>query len=105
MISGAFSLASQASVMKLLPALRKKYTNEDHEGQIYIPMINWSLFVGCILLVLFFKSSSNLASAYGLAVSGDMLVTSAAMILITRYLRKWKRWQSLAVFVPLATLD
>ncbi len=105
MISGAFSLASQAAVMNLLPALKKKYTNEDHEGQIYIPMINWSLFVGCILLVLFFKSSSNLASAYGLAVSGDMLVTSIAMILITRYLWKWKSWQSLAIFVPLALLD
>ncbi|NTU99110.1 potassium transporter Kup, partial [Candidatus Falkowbacteria bacterium] len=53
MISGAFSLASQAAAMKLFPPLRKKYTNENHEGQIYIPMINWGLFVGCVLLVLY----------------------------------------------------
>lgn len=105
MISGAFSLASQAAVMRLFPPLRKKYTNEHHEGQYYIPMINWSLFAGCILLVLFFKSSSNLASAYGLAVSGDMLVTSIAMVFITHYLWKWKRWQSLSIFVPLAMVD
>lgn len=105
MISGAFSLAAQAAVMRLLPAFKKKYTNEDHEGQIYIPMINWCLFIGCILLVLYFKSSTNLASAYGLAVSGDMLVTSIAMIFITHYLWKWKKWQSFAIFIPLAMID
>ncbi|NTU99467.1 hypothetical protein HGA64_05710, partial [Candidatus Falkowbacteria bacterium] len=93
------------AAMKLFPPLRKKYTNENHEGQIYIPMINWGLFVGCVLLVLYFKSSSSLASAYGLAVSGDMLATSLAMIFITQYLWKWKRWQALCVFAPLAILD
>lgn len=105
MISGAFSLASQAAAMSLFPVLRKKYTNEDHEGQIYIPAVNWSLFAGSILLVLYFRSSSNLASAYGLAVSGDMLVTSVAMILIARYLWHWKKWRAFAVFAPLACLD
>ncbi|NTW14106.1 MAG: KUP/HAK/KT family potassium transporter [Candidatus Moranbacteria bacterium] len=105
MISGAFSLASQAAVMKLFPMLRKKYTNQEHEGQIYIPAVNWSLFAGAILLVLYFKSSSNLASAYGLAVSGDMLVTSLAMILIARYLWHWKKWHAYALFMPLAMFD
>lgn len=105
MISGAFSLASQAAVMKLFPMLRKKYTNEEHEGQIYIPAVNWSLFAGAILLVLYFRSSSNLASAYGLAVSGDMLVTSFAMILIARYLWHWHKWHAYAIFIPLAALD
>jgi len=105
MISGAFSLASQASAMKLLPMLKKIHTSKEQEGQIYIPVINWSLFIGCILLVLYFRTSSNLASAYGLAVSGDMLVTSLTMIYITNKIWKWKKWQTYSIFIPLAIID
>lgn len=105
MISGAFSLASQAAAMKLMPPLKKVYTSEENEEQIYVPAVNWSLFIGCILLVLYFKNSTNLASAYGLAVSGDMLVTSLTMIYITHRIWKWKNWQAFGVFIPLAIID
>jgi KUP system potassium uptake protein len=105
LISGAFSLISQAVSLGLLPYVKIVHTHEEHHGQIYIPAVNWLLYVGCIALVLIFQSSSRLASIYGLAVSGDMLITSLAMIAISHYLWKWDLWKSLAVFIPFALID
>ncbi|MGO9170878.1 MAG: KUP/HAK/KT family potassium transporter [Rhodomicrobium sp.] len=86
LISGAFSLASQAIALGLFPRLHVVHTHHAHEGQVYIPFVNWALFAGCIALVLAFGTSGSLASAYGLAVSGVMVVTSIAMIPVgTRY--------------------
>jgi KUP system potassium uptake protein len=79
LISGAFSLASQAIRLGLFPRLTLLHTHERHAGQIYVPFVNWSLFAGCILLVATFGSSASLAAAYGLAVSGVMVITSIAM--------------------------
>jgi KUP system potassium uptake protein len=89
LISGAFTLASQAIRLGLFPRLAIKHTHHAHAGQIYIPFINWSLYVGCILLVVFFGSSSALGAAYGLAVSGVMVITSLAMIPIARFYWGW----------------
>ncbi len=89
LISAAFSLASQAIRLGLFPRLNLLHTHQAHAGQIYIPFINWSLFVGCILLVVTFGSSSALAAAYGLAVSGVMVITSLAMVPIARLYWKW----------------
>ena len=86
LISGAFSLVSQAIRLGLFPRLALLHTHEKHAGQIYVPFINWALFVGCVLLVLTFRSAAALAAAYGLAVSGVMLITSIAMFPISRYL-------------------
>ncbi len=89
LISGAFSLVSQAIRLGLFPRLALHHTHERHAGQIYVPFVNWSLFLGCVLLVLTFRSSDNLAAAYGLAVSGVMLITSLAMFPVARYLWRW----------------
>ena len=80
LISGSFSLAAQAVALGLFPRLRVIHTHDGHEGQIYIPFLNWALFAGCAALVLGFRSTEALAALYGLAVSGVMVVTSAAMI-------------------------
>jgi KUP system potassium uptake protein len=89
LISGAFSLGSQAIRLGLFPRLDLLHTHERHAGQIYVPFINWALFTGCILLVLTFGSSSALAAAYGLAVSGVMVITSLAMFPIARGVWRW----------------
>ena len=80
LISGAFTLASQATRLGLFPRLGDPHTHQAHAGQIYLPFINWALYVGCILLVVLFGSSAALGAAYGLAVSGVMVITSVAMI-------------------------
>lgn len=81
-ISGAFSVTQQASRLNYLPRLRVLYTSETSQGQIYIPLVNWMLLVAVVLLVLGFRSSSALASAYGLAVSGDLLIGSLLLTVI-----------------------
>ena len=105
LISGAFSLATQAISLGLLPYTKVIHTHNDHEGQIYVPFINWALYFGCILLVITFKSSTNLASAYGLAVSGVMLITSVSMIEVARHIWRWKTFTAYALFIPLAVID
>lgn len=105
LISGAFSLAAQAIVQNLSPRLRVVHSNVDQEGQIYLPAVNWTLYLGCLLLVLQFKSSANLASAYGLAETGVMSSTSIAMILISRYRWNWSWWKSVLVFGSFTLLD
>jgi KUP system potassium uptake protein len=105
LITGAFSLAAQAINLHLIPYLKTFHTHEHHQGQIYIPFVNWSLFIGCIALVIVFQNSTNLASAYGLAVSGVMLVTTISMIAVAKCVWNWKLWQALALFVPLAAVD
>jgi KUP system potassium uptake protein len=89
LISGAFTLASQAIRLGLFPRLDIRHTHHAHAGQIYMPFINWSLYLGCILLVVLFGSSTALGAAYGLAVSGVMVITSLAMIPIARLHWNW----------------
>jgi KUP system potassium uptake protein len=105
LISGAFSLISQAISLGLLPFAKIIHTHEHHHGQIYIPVVNWMLYAGCVALVLIFQSSSRLASAYGLAVSGVMFVTTLSMIVVSHYIWGWKLWKSLLLFIPFALLD
>jgi KUP system potassium uptake protein len=90
-ISGAFSVTQQASRLNYLPRFRVQYTSETSRGQIYIPVVNWMLLGAVLFLVLEFRSSSALAAAYGLAVSGDLLIGStllAIVIVFGRY--RWK---------------
>lgn len=105
LISGAYSLIAQAIALNYSPRLKIDHKNEDHEGQIYVAAINWTLFAGCVSLVLLFRSSSNLAAAYGLAVSGVMFVTSLTMIAIARYNWKWSREKSILVFGSFALFE
>lgn len=98
LISGTFSLATQAIALGLFPRLQVVHTHHAHEGQIYLPFVNWAMFAGCAALVLGFKSSGALAAAYGLAVSGVMVVTSLAMIAVARHAWGWSHIASGTVF-------
>ena len=98
LISGAFSLTSQAIALGLFPRLHIVHTHDHHEGQIYIPFVNWTLFAGCLALVLGFRSSNSLAAAYGLAVSGVMVITSIAMFPIATHYWRWNALASGALF-------
>lgn len=105
LISGGFSLAAQAVGLELFPRLRIVHTHKEHEGQIYVPFINWTLYAGCVLLVVIFKASTNLAVAYGLAVSGVMLVTSLGMFYVARQYWKWSLAKIVALFGFFAVID
>lgn len=84
LISGAFSLTRQAIQLGYLPRLEIRHTSGDHEGQIYVPEINWLLMVACIALVVGFQSSSRMAAAYGIAVTGTMAITTVLFFLVKR---------------------
>lgn len=89
MISGTFSLTRQAIQLGYFPRLKVNYTNPDQSGQIYLPLVNVALALGSIWTVITFKSSNNLAAAYGIAVTGTMVVTTIAYYSVMR--RRW-RW-------------
>ena len=90
-ITGAFSVTRQAMQLGYIPRMTIKHTSRDTIGQIYIPGINWSMMVIVILLVVSFGSSSNLATAYGISVSGTMLIDTLLLALVARAL--WPRWR------------
>jgi KUP system potassium uptake protein len=92
-ISGAFSVTHQAIQLGFIPRLSILHTHQQHRGQIYIPFINWLLCIAVILLVLFFRNSSNLASAYGIAVTGAMLIDTCLMAVFLLAVRQW-RWRA-----------
>jgi KUP system potassium uptake protein len=105
LISGAFSLTSQAIGLGLFPRLDVLHTHLAHAGQIYIPVVNWGLYLGCVALVLAFGSSSALAAAYGLAVAGVMLITSLAMFAIARRYWRWGAVRTALVWGPLTAVN
>ena len=85
LISGAFSVTKQAIQLGYLPRLAIRHTSVSDTGQIYIPFVNWGLFAAIVLAVVMFKSSSNLAAAYGIAVTLDMLITTVLTFFVIRY--------------------
>nr|WP_242146076.1 potassium transporter Kup [Sphingomonas sp. BAUL-RG-20F-R05-02] len=100
-ISGAFSVTQQAIQLGFMPRLRIEHTNAQTAGQIYIPLINWLLLTMVLLLVAFFRSSSNLTAAYGIAVTGAMLIDTCLLVVVLRRLWNWSVWAAaplLAVF-------
>ncbi|EJL81045.1 K+ transporter [Herbaspirillum sp. CF444] len=88
-ISGAFSLTSQAILLGFVPRMRIQHTSEDERGQIYIPLINWMLLVLVVAVVLAFKKSDNLAAAYGVAVTTTMVITTMLAAVVMRIEWKW----------------
>jgi KUP system potassium uptake protein len=88
-ISGAFSLTSQAILLGFVPRMRIQHTSEDERGQIYIPLINWMLLVLVVAVVLAFKKSDNLAAAYGVAVTTTMVITTVLAAVVMRIEWKW----------------
>jgi KUP system potassium uptake protein len=104
-ISGAFSLARQAVQMGYCPRLAIQHTSEREIGQIYVPFINWTLFVAVILLVVGFRSSSALAGAYGIAVTMAMLIDTVLIFFVMRRLWHWSLPVALAIALPLGLID
>jgi KUP system potassium uptake protein len=93
-ISGAFSLTQQAIQLGFIPRMDIRHTSATAAGQIYIPAINWGLMVMVILLVLFFQSSSNLAAAYGIAVTGAMFIDTLLLAAVLTALWRWPLWKA-----------
>ncbi|NBZ86454.1 potassium transporter Kup [Stagnihabitans tardus] len=104
-ISGAFSLTRQAIQLRLLPRMRIRHTSDAQEGQIFMPAVNQMLLVAVLVLVVTFGSSSALASAYGIAVTGTMVVTATLAMIVAH--KHWGLSKTLAValFAPLLALD
>jgi len=96
LISGAFSVTKQVVQMGFLPRLQVLHTSVKDTGQIYIPFVNWGLFAVIVLAVMMFKSSSNLAAAYGIAVCTDMLITTVLTFFVIHYGWKYPFWWCLA---------
>jgi KUP system potassium uptake protein len=105
LISGAFSLTRQAMQMGLCPRMRVVPTSSDEAGQIYVPTVNWLLMAGTLLVVVLFKTSDSLAGAYGIAVSGTMLVTTILLyrVAITRW--KWSPVVAILIIAGFGAVD
>jgi KUP system potassium uptake protein len=104
-ITGAFSLTQQAVQLGLLPRLRLRQTSASFAGQIYVPAVNWLLLVGVLILVVQFRTSSDMAAAYGIAVTGTMVVTTCLGYLVARHVWGWSRPLALVAILPFMTLD
>jgi KUP system potassium uptake protein len=104
-ITGAFSLIRQAVQLGLLPRFEVRYTSESHAGQIYLPRVNRLLLIGVVLLVLLFRTSSGLASAYGIAVSTTMVVDGIMGFVVIWKLWNWRAATAAAVILPLVVVD
>jgi KUP system potassium uptake protein len=104
-ISGAFSMARQCMQLGFLPRMTVRHTSNVEEGQIYVPQVNTALAVGVVLLVLAFKTSDNLASAYGIAVTGTFLCTAILAMVVFRRQFHWSRAAAVSVFGGLFLVD
>ncbi|HWT13188.1 MAG TPA: potassium transporter Kup [Allosphingosinicella sp.] len=104
-ISGAFSVTQQAIQLGFIPRMRITHTSARAAGQIYIPVINNALMVLVILLVLFFRNSSNLAAAYGVAVTGAMLIDTCLLAVVLFTLWKWPRWIAVSMLAIFFVVD
>ena len=105
LISGAFSLTMQAVQLGYTPRMRINHTSTTEVGQIYVPALNWSLMVACVGLVLGFRSSTNLAAAYGVAVTTTMVITTLLLYVVLREHFGWRRRTALALTVPVLVVD
>ena len=104
-ISGIFSLAWQAIMLNYLPRMNVIHTSNKQIGQVYVPVINYILFVLTVSIILIFKTSDDLASAYGLSVSGIMLITTFLILIHAIYELKWSTLKLSLIFTPLFLLD
>jgi len=104
-ITGAYSLTRQAIQLGLLPRFEVRYTSESHAGQIYLPRVNTLLLIGVMFLVLMFRTSSNLASAYGIAVSTTMVADGIMGFVVIWKLWNWRAATAAALIMPLVTVD
>jgi KUP system potassium uptake protein len=104
-ISGAFSVTRQATMLGFWPRVDVQHTSAREIGQIYVPTINWMLMVATIALVLGFRSSSNLAAAYGIAVTTTMVITTLLAYVVARYQWQWRLFPALTLTAVLVSID
>jgi KUP system potassium uptake protein len=104
-ITGAFSITRQAIQLGLLPRLEVQHKSGEHRGQIYIPRLNWILLAGVLILVALFQTSSDLASAYGMAVAAAMIIDGILAFVVIRKLWRWPLWMTSLVTIPLIFID
>lgn len=105
LISGAFSLTHQAVQLGLFPRVDVEHTSAEAEGQIYVPVMNTALAVACLALVIGFRSANRLASAYGIAVTGTMVITSIVYFEVARRTWHWPRWKALPLLLVFLSFD
>jgi len=104
-ISGAFSVTQQAIQLGFAPRMEISHTSDHQIGQIYLPGVNWSLLAAVVLLVVGFGSSSNLAAAYGIAVTGTMFITDVLAFVVARYVWGWSFWRAFFGALPFALIS
>jgi KUP system potassium uptake protein len=104
-ITGTFSITQQAMQLGLLPRMRVHRTSETEKGQIYIPRVNWWLLIAVVFLVVLFKSSSALAAAYGIAVTGDMVITAALLFIVAWKVWRWSPAVAALVIAPFLVIE
>ena len=105
LISGVFSLTAQAVQLDYLPRIQIRHTSSSHSGQIYVPLVNWALMIACIGLVLGFRTSSNLAAAYGIAVTMTMAITTLIFFRVITDRWNWSRTRGFLICVPLLLIE
>jgi KUP system potassium uptake protein len=105
LISGAFSLTVQAVQLDYLPRLAINHTSERHIGQVYVPLVNWLLMLGCVGLVIAFQTSTRLANAYGIAVTTTMLITTLIFYRFVRDKWRWSAFKATLILSPFFIVD
>ncbi len=105
LITGMFSIVKQATALGFMPRLRVFHTDTHGEGQVYIPAVNWALFLGCVWVTVVFQSSGNLAAAYGVAVTGTMGITTIIFAYVAYYRWGWHLGLVLGVCIPIFVVD
>ena len=104
-ITGAYSLTQQAIALELLPRMTICQTSEDHAGQIYVPLVNWLLLIGVLMLTEGFRTSTAMAAAYGIAVTGTMVITTCLAFIVVWKLWHWQTWKAVLLIAPMLALD
>ncbi len=105
LITGCYSLTRQAAQLGFFPRVKVVHTSRRTEGQIYVPAVNWALAIACIVLVLAFRHPSALAAAYGVAVTGTMLITTVVFFVVVRTRWSWPIWKALPVLLVFGIID
>jgi KUP system potassium uptake protein len=105
LITGMFSIVKQATVLGFMPRFRVFHTSEHGEGQVYIPAVNWSLFLGCVAVTLYFQTATNLAAAYGVAVTATMGITTILFAHVAFHRWHWKLVHVIAICTPILIVD
>ena len=104
-ITGAYSATQQAVQLGLLPRLESRHTSETQAGQIYLPRVNWLLLASVVIVIIYFRSSAGLASAYGISVTGEMVVTSLLAFVVVWKYWKWPLGWAIAIITPFLAIE